>query len=126
MPSRSRAGAAGPHHHHHPGPHPVPKTAGPRPSSSSRWGPGPGGQWGAAVLAAGLVAAAAAEPAAPEGAAEAFGRSCAGCHPGGGNVVAGPGKSLSTQDLEANGVLDANAMFQVSPARAAAAPRRKG
>ena len=63
------------------------------------------------MLAAGLLLAA--DPAAAEGAAETFGRSCAGCHPGGGNIVAGPGKSLSTQDLEANGVLDGDAMFQV-------------
>ena len=118
LPSGSRAAAG----HHHPGPHLAPTAAGPRPSTCRRapgggW-PGRGGQWGGAVLAAGLLLAA--DPAAAEGAAETFGRSCAGCHPGGGNIVAGPGKkSLSTQDLEANGVLDADAMFQVRTAPAA-------
>lgn len=41
-----------------------------------------------------------------------FTKSCAGCHQGGGNVVS-PGNTLSLADLERNGLLSSEKLFEI-------------
>lgn len=65
-----------------------------------------------ALLSVAIMALPAAAPAL-ENVGQVFGMSCAGCHPGGGNIINRGGATLSLPDLQRNGMLSDDGMYNL-------------